>query len=176
MMTKNIRTILMASALVSLLWIEARAETKVGTVDIQKILTSVDSGKKAKAELEAFVNKRKGELQKEESELKKVVEEFQKQSMVMNDKARQKKEAELQARAMKFQESVRNSQIEAQKKEQELISPILEKLRRMVKNAAPKKGYSVVLEKNASTVLFSLDQDDLTEELIKGYAGFKDPT
>lgn len=154
----------------------ARAETKVATVDIQKILTSVDSGKKAKTELENFVNKRKTELQKEEADIKKVVEEFQKQSMVMNDKARQKKEQELQQRAMKFQEAVRNSQIEAQKKEQELISPILEKLRRMVKATAPKKGYTVVLEKNASTVLYSLDQDDLTDELVKTYSGFKDPT
>jgi outer membrane protein len=154
----------------------ASAEAKIATVDIQKILTSVDSGKKAKAELETFVNKRKAELQKEEGEIKKVVEEFQKQSMVMNEKARQKKEQELQARAMKFQEAVRNSQLEAQKKEQELITPILEKLRRMVKVTAPKKGYTVVLEKNASTVLYSLDQDDLTDEIVKGYSGFKDPT
>jgi len=141
-------------------------EAKIGTVDMQKALQSVDAGKKAKSQLETEFNKKKQELQKEEASIKKMHEDFQKQSLVMTDQARTKKEAEIRERFMKFQEVTARSQQEIQKKEQELTEPIIGKLRGVIQDLAKKKGYSVVLEKNENTVLFSQDKDDLTQEVV----------
>jgi outer membrane protein len=144
-------------------------EVKIGTVDMQKALQSVDAGKKAKAQLEKEFNSKKKDLQNEEAALRKMTDEFKKQSLVMNDEARAKKQGEIQERIMKYQEATQKSQMEIQQKEHELTEPILNKLRGVIGDLAKSKGYSMVLERNENMVLFSPEKDDLTEDVIAAY-------
>jgi len=141
-------------------------EIRVGVVDMQKAIQSVEAGKKAKSQLEKEFNARKKDLQAEESSLKKMGEEFRKQSLALTDDARRKKQAELQERILKFQELTQRSQQEIQQKEQELTQPIVVKLRTVISDLAKQKGYTVVLEKNDNMVLYSLEKDDLTNEVV----------
>lgn len=145
------------------------ANEKLGTVDMQQALQSVEAGKKAKAALEKEFNQKKSQLQKEEAAIRKMGEELRKQAAVMNDEARAKKQAELQERIMKFQEMTARSQAEIQERERTLTEPIINKLRGIIKGLATKKGYTMVLEKNENTVLFSQDSNDLTQEVIATY-------
>jgi outer membrane protein len=147
----------------------AQAETKIGTVDMQKALQTVEAGKKAKAELEKQFNAKKKELQAEDAALKKMAEEFKKQALVMNEEARGKKQAELQERFMKFQETTQRSQVEIQQKEREMTEPIIGRLRQIVADQAKQKGYTVVLEKNENTVIFSQEKDDITSDVVSAY-------
>lgn len=144
-------------------------DLKLGTVDMQKALQTVDAGKKAKAQLEKDFNVKKKELQSEEAAIKKMGEEFKKQSLVLSDEARAKKQGEIQERIMKFQELTQRSQGEIQQKEAELTQPIIGKLRSIIADLAKKKSLAVVLEKNENTVLFSQDKDDLTDEVISTF-------
>jgi outer membrane protein len=89
--------------------------------------------------------------------------------MVLNDEAKEKKFGELQERKMKFQQQLMRSQQEIQQKEGELTAPIVKNLKETVKELAAKKNYSMVLDKNEQTVIFSQEKDDLTDELIKAY-------
>ena len=125
---------------------------RIAVVDMQKALQMVDAGKKAKAQLEKEYNSKKTEIQKEEASIKKMSEDFQKQSLVMNEEARTKKQTELQNRIIKFQQSVQQSQDEIQGKERTLMQPIIMKLRTMVGDVAKKKNYNLVLEKNENIV------------------------
>ncbi|MDR3608107.1 MAG: OmpH family outer membrane protein [Oligoflexia bacterium] len=150
---------------------QARAsdEIKIGVVDMQKALQTVDAGRKAKAQLESEFNSRKKELDAEKASLEKAGQEFKKQSLVMSDEARAKKQGELQERYMKLQESFSRSQQEIQQKEQELTGPILNRLRTVINEIAKQKGFTVVLEKNENTVLYSQDRDDITQDVIKTF-------
>lgn len=142
---------------------------KLATVDMQRALQTVDAGKKAKAQLEKEFNTKKKELQTEEAAIKKMGEEFKKQAAVMNEDARGKKQGEIQERIMKFQEVTGRSQQEIQMKERELTQPIIGKLRTVIGDLAKSKGYTVVLEKNENTVLYSQEKDDLTEQVIAAF-------
>ena len=145
------------------------ADVKIATVDMQRAIQSVAKGKKAKEQLEKEFNAKKKELQAEEASIKKMGEEFKKQSLVMSDEARSKKQAELQERIMKFQELTARSQVEIQTKERDLTQPIVGKLRVIISDLAKKKNYNLVLEKNENTVLFSEDKDDLTDDVIQSF-------
>jgi outer membrane protein len=149
----------------------ARAEdaARIGTVDMQKALQAVEDGKKAKSTLQKDFDTKKKELQGEEASIRKMTEEFKKQSLVMSDEARAKKQGELQERIMKFQEKTGRSQEEIQRRERELMEPILTRLRGVITEVAKAKNYTVVLEKNENTVLFSQDKDDLTNEVVSSY-------
>jgi outer membrane protein len=143
--------------------------TKIATVDMQKALQSVDEGKKAKSQLETEFNAKKKQLSAEETSLRKITEDFKKQAAVMSDEARARKQGEIQEKVAKFQEETQKSQMEIQQKERELTDPILNRLRGVIQTIAKSRGYSTVLEKNDNVVLFSLDKDDLTTEVIAAF-------
>jgi outer membrane protein len=144
-------------------------DIKIGTVDMQKALQTVESGKKAKSQLEKEFNAKKKEVQTEEASIRKMGEELEKQSLVMNEEAKNKKRSELQQRIMKLQEGTARSQAELQQKERDLTKPIIDKLRQIIAELAKQKGYSVVLEKNENTVLFSQEKDDLTQQVVETF-------
>lgn len=145
------------------------AKITFAVVDMQKSLQTVEAGKKAKAQLEKDFNTKKKMLTDEEGAIRKLTEEFKKQSLVMNEEAKGKKQQEIQERIMKFQESTARSQSEIQQKESELTAPIVKNLRDLIKEVASKKGVTLVLDKNEANVLFSADSLDLTNEIVTAY-------
>lgn len=146
----------------------AKAESKIGFVDMQKAIQSSSAGKKAKSELEAEFNKKKKELEKKEADLKKMGEDLEKKKSVLSEEALGKKQAEFQEEMLKYRDVVGKSQMEIQKKERELTAPILDKMKKVIAKLAKDKGYSMVLENNQG-VLFATPDSDLTEEVIKAY-------
>lgn len=149
------------------------ADVKIGIVDMQKALRTVEAGKKAKQDLETAFNKKKEELEKEQEALKKMDEELKKQSLALSDKAKEKKQLEFQKRLAEFQQKTAQSQMEIQQKEQNLTGPIIEKLRKLISDIAKDKKYTVVLEKNENNVLFSQDQDEFTDEVVSKFNSAK---
>ena len=87
----------------------------------------------------------------------------------MSEEARAKKQAELQDRILKFQKSRDEATFDIQTKERDLTQPIIHKLKSIISDVAKKKSYTVVLEKNENTVLYSLEKDDLTTEVISTF-------
>jgi len=147
----------------------ASDDLKIATIDMQKALQTVELGKKAKSQLEKEFNNKKKELQAEEESIKKLTKTFKDQTLVLSDEAKAKKQGELQERIMKFQELTARSQSEIQQKERDLTQPIIVKLRAIISDTAKKKAYSLVLEKNENTVLYSNDKDDITGEVISTF-------
>lgn len=146
----------------------AKAEQKIGFVDMQKAIPSTTAGKKAKSELEGEFEKKKKELQKKEGDLKKMQEDFEKKKAVLSDEVLQKKQGEFQEEMAKYQGVVRKSQEELQKKERDLTAPILEKMKRIIEKLAKDKSYSVILE-TSPMVLFAEKSTDLTDEVVKEF-------
>jgi outer membrane protein len=147
----------------------AADDFKIAVVDMQKALQSVDAGKKAKAQLEKEVEAKKKEFDSEKAAITKMGEEFKKQSLAMSDEARAKKQNDLQERIAKLQQKGMETEQSLRMKEQQLTQPIINKLRGVVTEQAKKKGYSMVLEKNENTVIFSQDKDDMTQDVINAY-------
>ena len=148
---------------------ECAADFKVGVVDLQKSLQSVEVGKKARSALEKEFNEKKKVLQAEEEALKKMTEEFKKQQSVLSDEAKGKKYAEIQQRGQAYRELFGKSQMEIQQREHELTEPIITKLRAIVADLGEEGKYDLVLEKSETTVLYHLKKDDLTEKLITAF-------
>jgi outer membrane protein len=141
--------------------------TTVGIVDMQKAIQSSAAGKKAKAELETAFNKKKKELDDQGAALKKDQENFQKKQSALSDSAKRDQGQKLQEKMMKYQELLQKSNVEIQKKEQEMSEPIIKQIRLKVADIAKKRGFSIVLEKNDNIVIFSDDKNDVTDEVIK---------
>lgn len=144
----------------------AQADFKVAVVDMQKVVQSSAAGKKAKATLEDEFNKKKKELEKKESELKKLNDDIEKKKAVMSEDALQKRHAEFQGEMMKYRELVNRSQSEIQKRQGELSAPILEKISKILDRMMKEKSYDLILENNPGILRFS-SALNITDEVLK---------
>ena len=144
----------------------ARAE-KIAYVDIARVIQEVDEGKAAKARLKSELDAKRVELQKKESELKTMSEEYTKQQGVMNDEAKQAKQGELQKKYSELQVMQRQMQEELGSKEDASLREISEKLMAVVQEVSEKDGFTFVLKKDA--LLNAPPAADITNEVVRRY-------
>lgn len=147
----------------------AGPNTRVGIFDMQNAIQTVAEGKKARESLKKDWEVRQGKLKKKEEKIQGAMAEFQKQSLVMDEKARREKEGEIRNQMMELQKEGMAAQQEFQTRDQQLSGPILTKLRKLVADVSKAKGYNLVLDKNENAVLYFEASDEITDEVIKKY-------
>lgn len=142
---------------------------KVGYVDVQKAVQATSAGKKAKATLDGEFKKRKENLDKKKADIEKLGQDLEKKKSVLSEEVLGKKQMELQEEMMKFQKAVGENQMEIQKKEEELVGPILEKMKTIIEKVAKEKGYTIVLERKGQNILYAVADAELTDDVVKAF-------
>ncbi len=142
---------------------------KIGLIHMQEAIQSVAEGKKAQATLKKEWEDKQKKLQAEGKKVQEAMESLRKQAMVMDEKSRGEKEMAIQKQVENFRQMEQSAQQEFQKKDQEISEPIIKKIRTLVAAIAKEKGYALVIDGNEGNVIYSLDQDNITGEVIKRY-------
>jgi outer membrane protein len=140
----------------------APASQKIAYVDLQRTLNETPSGKAAKKKLEGDKAKKQAELKKKEGELTAFASEIDKQRAVLKPDVLRQREQELQKRYVGLQELYMQLQQDLAKQEAQLVRDIFAKAGPVIAQIAKKDGYTLVLEKNESAVLFAADGMDIT--------------
>jgi outer membrane protein len=143
------------------------ADTKVAAVDTQRVVMETEDGLRMQATLKKLFDKRQMEIDKRQNELQGEREDIDKQRGVLSQEA-------LAARVEKWQREVAQVQQvfvdynkELQKKQNELMQPILGKVLGTVRRIATSEGYSMVIDKQA--VPYVRNDLDLTDRTITAY-------
>ena len=144
------------------------AQVKMGFVDLQKTVQATSAGKKARSELDAEFAKRKKELDRQETELRRKDKQLESKKLSLPEKTYRQQQAALDKQVGEFRDLMGRTQIDFQKKELELTTPILEKARRVIAKVAKENGYTVVMELTAQ-VLYAPEGDDLTDKVIREF-------
>lgn len=147
----------------------AEPASKLAFIHMQKAIQSVAEGKKAQETLKKEWEDRQKKLQTEGKKVQAAMEDLRKQGMVMDEKSRREKEESIQAQIMKLREMEARMGQEFQKRDLEISEPIVKKIRALVAAISKEKGYTMVIDGNENTVIYALDQDDITQEVIKRY-------
>jgi len=153
------------------------ADMKLGIVDFQQALNSVEEGKTAKDKLKKEFEGKQKEIEKQKAELEKLqidIEGMQKKaaSGLLKPEAMEglgTKEKEFRGKYENYLTLVQNHQKDISQKEMEATRGILTRLRDIVVELGRQDGYSMVLEKNESGLLYASNYTDLTEKLIQEY-------
>lgn len=155
--------------LLSLLVLPAfAAESKLGSVDMQKVLTMSDAGKGAKEELALRAAKYEAEKNVKEEELKKLKSELEKQSVLLSESARGAKEKDYQQKLKEYQRFMKDAQDDLQAKNDEFTNRIVDEIVKIVQDYGRKNGFTFIFVKNES-MIFMDDKIDLTDELLKQF-------
>lgn len=144
----------------------------VGIVDMQKAIQATDAGKKAKEEMETEVGKKRKDFEKKEADLRKTSEDIDRKKAVLSSEALAKKQSDLQVDTVKLQRDMAQTQLELQKREKNLVEPILKKMKDAITKVAKSKGVKMVLENNPA-ILYSEPSIDMTDDVLKEYNSSK---
>lgn len=135
---------------------------KIGHINTSNLLAVLPEVEVAKTSLQAYQKELEAQVDILVTEYRTKIETYEQNSSVWSNAVKKDKEKEiiqLEERIKEFQEDATK---ELSQKEQELLQPILDKVKDAVTEVAKEKGYDYILDTSAGTVLFSKDSDDIT--------------
>lgn len=156
-------------ALVALSAVPARAELKLGYVDLQRALGEVFEGKDAKTRLKAELDKSRSGFESEKNKLRADSVVLEKQAAMMSEDVRAQKYQEMQKKVIDLTQREQQAQLDLAKKEQEELRKIFDKMDPIISAIAQREGLAMVLEKSDSGIVYALPSMDLTNELVRTY-------
>ncbi|MFW5487416.1 MAG: OmpH family outer membrane protein [Desulfovibrio sp.] len=141
-------------------------DVKIAVLNMQKIIETSEPGKQAMQELKAKFSQVQKDLEAQKNKIEGMRDELQKQSLVLSQEAKQSKEFEMRRMVRDFQDSYQNYQRKMGLEQKKISEPILKALVDVVKAYATKNGYTLVIDKNNSGLLYTADSVEKTNEVI----------
>jgi len=142
---------------------------KIACVDIQRAINECNAGKEAKKELTKEAEKIQNLIFEKQKELQGMKESLEKQASLLNAEARATREKELQARFRDYQRWGEDVQNEMNQKRMEMEKTLFMGLQKAIQKLGADQGYTLILEKNETIVLFASRPIDITDLIIKAY-------
>lgn len=144
---------------------------RVGFLDTEKILASIPEYNSAKSQLESLEKGYRTKVENEFAAIEKLYNTYQANKGTMSQVVRAQKENEIISKeeaAKKLQESYFGENGIMQKKSQELLSPIKERVQAAIERVAKSGGYMMIVDiASQSGVIYTNSQYDLSQEVIK---------
>ena len=147
--------------------VAATGSSKLGYVDLNRVLNEVSEGKSAKAKLEADGKAKKQKLEIMQNDLKKMKEDLDKQRLILSADAMKEKEAQFQQKFMELQKTSMEYEQQFAQAETAAIKPISEKIQRTIQQLGQTEGYALIVPREMA--LYSPAGSDLTDKVIASY-------
>ncbi len=138
---------------------------KFGHIDSDALLELMPEKTQAEKSMEAFAKEFQGALEAMAKEYEAKVADYQAKEKDMTALVKQTKVKEITDLERRIQEFQGQAQGEIQKKEQELLAPIIEKARKAIDAVATEKGYTYVFDNSSGVLLFAKDSENIMAEV-----------
>jgi outer membrane protein len=145
----------------------AASVTRIGFVDVQRVLARSAAGVSAREQLEREKTVMQKEIDGKRQELEKLREELEKKGPLMTADARRDKQDVFERKRRDAARLADDFQKELEKKEQGLLQRVLADLGGIIERVAKDKGYALVVERRG--LLYAAADVDLTDEIIRVY-------
>ena len=138
---------------------------KIGRINSQEVVVNMTEYKEAQTQLEALAKDLQAQMETIQVEMNTKIQEYQKGAETMTDAVRQLKEKELNDLNTRLQEFNQVAQQELQKKEQELMEPIIKKANEAITEVSKAGGYTVIFETGQMIYFDEAQVKDITPEV-----------
>jgi outer membrane protein len=145
----------------------AQERIKIGFIDIQRIISESQAGKKAKDRFQAQVKKAESDVQKERQDLERLKNDLDKKGPLLKEEERRNLEADFQKRSVSLQRTMGDYQQDLQRKNNEMMAEILKELEQVVTEVGKAEKFTLILER--SQILYSDQATDITSRVIEVY-------
>jgi outer membrane protein len=169
---KNIFKYLLLLAFVSVSGLmSAQKAPKFGHINTQDLITAMPDRDSAQKKLEVFAKDLDSNMEGMQVEFNKKYETYTKEKDNLNALVRQTREGELQDFQQRMQAYQEQAQQEVQKKQSELMQPIITKAKKAIEEVGKENGFTIIYETSAIQFMSPEVQDVLP--LVKAKLGIK---
>lgn len=167
---KHVRLMLMGTlALALILAVSAEAQVgKFGFVDSEKIFTSYKEWQKAQDDYNAEYKAWDEEGQTMQQELEDLIVEYDKQKLILSPEKKKEREAAIEAKRQAldaFTKQVFGPSGQAEKRNSELVRPLLEKINNAIERVAVENNYDFIF--NSSGLAYARQDYDVTDKILE---------
>ncbi len=165
------KVILLIAAGVVFGWgLAAQAEdAKIGFVDAQQVLATVESGKKAQEELERKARDAQGRLTPLIEQLEVLRKELQAKQFVMSKEAVQVKQLDMAELRSRIESQGQEEKSKLEIDQQRMIGPLQDKFLKVIKEIGREEGYSAIFLSDAPGLVYRREALDVTDQVIKTF-------
>ena len=139
--------------------------SKIGVVDLQKIMQTSDDVKAIQATLEDKFKPRRDKIMGMEADLKKEMEAFKRDSSILSQTKRKELEQKIVTAQQTFEQEGQQYQQELSAAHNEAMEKFYDKIRAAIAKVAEAEKYDLVFQKDAAP--FSVEKLDVTSKVIK---------
>ncbi|MGH7389226.1 MAG: OmpH family outer membrane protein [Candidatus Rokuibacteriota bacterium] len=148
---------------------QAPAVTRIGFIDVQRVLVRSAAGVAAREQLEKEKVGMQKEMDGRREELDKLREELEKKGALMSPDARREREDAIERKRRDAARLADDLQRELKRKEQQLIVKVRQELQGVIDKIGKQKGYYLILDGRNAGVIYWTPEADLTDEIIRAY-------
>jgi len=147
--------------LISLITLSTFSQNKFGYIDSQELLMLMPERKTAESEVQSFAKSLESQLAAMTAEYQESVQDYQSNEASYTDLIKQDKIAEITGLEQRIQAFQQNAQQSLQKKEQELLEPILSKARSAIEEVAVEGNFTYIFDKSIGSILYAKESENV---------------
>lgn len=166
-MMKQLKSLLIAAVLFVGASQTVSAQAKVAHINVSDLMTNMPEMKAANTQLEKLGKTYDNEYNTMVEEFKTKIKKYDAEAATVGEAVNKTREAEVQDMRARIQEYQQTASTELQKKQEEIVKPILEKARTAIQKVAKAKGYQYVLDSSTGSGVLLADGPDLLADVKK---------
>lgn len=147
----------------------AQSPSRIGYVDLQKILAKSTAGMAAREQLEREKAMMQKDVDSKRAEIEKLRDDFEKKGRLLSAEARKEKQENLERKVRDLRRLVDDYQRELEKKEQGLLQKVLEDLSGVIERIGKQHGFLMIVDRKSPGLVYAAPDADLTDEILKAY-------
>lgn len=173
-MKQHVRSIVLALALLvasAAPPLSAQAQAgRIAFINVQQIMTQAPGVAEARAtlqkEAQTVEQQATPELRRMQSELDTLQAQFQRQQATLTEAARQQRQQDFQQKAAAFQQRQQQFQQQLQRREQELLAPITQRIEQTIEQIRKEGNYAMIFDTGQGGIVAADQTLDLTNRVL----------
>ncbi len=162
---KQFKTLFIALALTIGATAFTSAQTRVAHSATRELVETMPAYKDAMSQLQKLEKTYDAEIKDMLTEAQNTMQRYQSEAETVTEEENAKRASELQATERRIQEHSQRARQELQKKENDLIRPVIEKAREAIQKVAREQGFDYVLDSTTGTGVILADGKDLMADV-----------
>ena len=148
----------------------AEAQNKLGYINSNELLSIMPQSMEMQTELQSYAKGLESSLAAMQAEGEKKLADYQQNEATMSELVKQDKIRELESIQQRILEFQQNAQESLAAKEQELITPILDKARKAIEDVAKEENFTYIFDASTGNILYAAESENILP-LVKAKLG-----
>ncbi len=143
--------------------------SKIAVVDMERLQNQSKAFQRERAKLKKKFDAMQKKLKDEEQAIRKLEEDYNKQSMMLSLDAKQDKRRDLERKKRHYKYLYEDFTKEIKDEEEDATKAVGKDLEKILENIAKKEGFIIILERRTLGLIYYADTIDITDQVTEAY-------